>query len=113
MAKIQKQRNIKVRIVTGEQIDFISDKLGYSKAEFLAQVFDNLFNVSMDLTKGCNVTFDYDVIERNALKIIFSGKSNMVVGEVKSPDAQEESKFPEIVSVKFKGEKEYKEVKQP
>jgi hypothetical protein len=107
MAKNKKQRTIKVRTVTGDQINFISDKSGYSKAELMAQIFDNLFNVACNLTEGLNITFDYDVPEPNAVKIIFDGKSNMFSGESKMPDSvlKEEAKAKPLLRVKTKDSK--------
>lgn len=102
---------IKVRQVTYEQIRFMTDKSGYSKAELMAQFFDNFFNVCCNLTEGFNITFDYDC-EPNAIKIIFDGKSNMIVSEQKMPDSvlKEEKKAGETLLVKFKGEKTFKKV---
>jgi hypothetical protein len=115
MTEIKKQRTIKVRPVTGDQINFLSDKSGYSKAELMAQIFDNLFNIACNLTEGFNVAFDYDVSEPNAVKIVFDGKSNMIIGEQKMPNSvlEEEKKAGIVTKAKFKDSKGFVEVKQP
>jgi hypothetical protein len=106
---------IKVRRNTYDIIRFLSDKSGYSKAELMAQIFDNLFNVSCNFTEGLNVSFDYDC-EPNAVKIIFDGKSNMISGEQKMPKEvlKEESKAKPLLRVKTKDSNgKFVELKQP
>jgi len=54
-----------------------------------------------------NANLEYEV-DGDSVKVVVTGRNNLVVGECKSPNAEAESKFPQLV----KNVEEYKPQKQ-
>ena len=95
---------MRVRKETEQQIKFLAERSGLTMTQLLADVFDALFTVGCTY-KTLNLNYEF-VISQSRLTITIEGKNLLISGEMKSPNAEEESKVsPITVLVKPKGGK--------
>ena len=85
---------IRTRKETQEQIKFLSEKTGLSMSQLIAEVFDAIFTISLTYSK-LNIEYEYE-ISSSSVKILASGKNNLVSGQLKHT-TEKESKVPAIV----------------
>lgn len=107
MTEKQKYQSIKVKTEVYDQIRFLSDKSGLNKGKLLAELIDAIFTISCTF-ESLNLEYEFD---GDSVKILVSGKNNLICGELKHPDAEKESKVPMLI----KSVEEYrpKQVKKP
>lgn len=91
-----------------EMVRFLAKVTDRSIASILEEMIEQIFNISMTYEK-CNLEYS---IDGNKVSIEITGRNNMITGEVKSPDAEAESKVAPLLRVKLKDSKgQFVEVK--
>lgn len=100
MDEKQKQSTVKVRIETGQEIKFLSDKSGLSQTQLLAEVFDALFNIAVTF-KSINFEYEYDVTNAQ-VTISIHGKRNLEIGSFNVPSSTDSETVDKMIKKKVK-----------
>ena len=81
MVENNKQSSLKVRNETYDQIRFLTEKSGISKAQLIAEVFEAIFCVACTFG-SLNFEYDYD-LSNSKVSINVSGKRKFAVSSEK------------------------------
>lgn len=80
-----------LKVSTKEQLDFLSEVSGLSRAKILEMVLGNIFEVASSFE---TLYFDFETsISRNAIYIYLGGKSKLVSGKTRTVIPQLEGEF--------------------
>lgn len=100
MVKTQKQTTVKVRLDTGDQIQFLHDKSGLSKTQLLAEIVGAIFQIACTFS---SVNFEYEYnISNSQVTVSIQGKNNLQSGSFEVPSTTSNAKVDKEVQKRLK-----------